>query len=163
MKRFIFLGILVAFNTVNAQQLKQPQPGNTLPAPKLTVMKPADIEISQVELIKAEPIAGTKLHTIHVRVSIRNNGQMNTGTFMIQPFIENQLAAPQNARKKFGSTMSIQPIDGGKTMTVELTFAETERVVLSKRIKFFLSADYGNRVKESIESNNSTTGILIGL
>ena len=148
---------------VHAQTLQTPKNVSKLPAPKLTVLKPADIQITQVEFVRSELNPDSKLHKIYARVTIRNNGEMSSGAFQMQSYIENQLSSPQNGRKKFGSAVGVPAIAGGKSLVQEFVFTETERVVLANRVKLFLVGDFGNVIKESNESNNSSVGILIGL
>lgn len=154
---FLSAGFLSA-----AQTLKRPldKPGHkqlvTPDFPKLT--KP-DLQVTAIRLIKVE-VNSSKLHTVTVSVSIKNNGQLNADRIMLKAYSQNQLRG-DSPWSGFGELVPATVINGGATVTADYVFHEDPRVISTSSFKFKVVADAYNAVVESNEINNTSSVINI--
>ncbi len=156
---FIFLISVVC---AHAQVLQKPtgQPGQRpLATPTIHEFSKADLVITNATLVSA--VQTNKSWQIKVRVTVKNSGQLQAAASSIQAYA--QKTTGDNSWLSL-SAISFQSVAPGISVTREITFSDNNWVMNKvPRFNLKLAIDPENRIAESNESNNSFTGILIGL
>ncbi len=146
----------------SAQVLRKPtgRPGQKqLANPNIPKLTKPDLQVTAIRLIKVE-VNSSKLHTVTVSVSIKNNGQLSADRIMLKAFSQNQLRG-DSRWSGFGEPVPATVIHGGATVTADYVFHEDPRVISTSSFKFKVVADANNAVVESNEINNTSSVIII--
>lgn len=163
MNKYFFIMIFLSAGLIStAQELKKPtgKPGQKqLITPNIPRLTKPDLEVTSIRLLRSE-VNPSKLHTVTVSVSIKNNGQLRADGFKLKAFSQNVLRG-DSPWAGFGEPVPATSINGGATVTAEYVFHENPRVISTSSFKFKVVADTNNTVAESNEVNNTSAVINI--
>lgn len=163
MNKIFFTLAFICVGFIATAQLQKPtgKPGQKqLVTPHIPKLTPPDLEVTAIRLVRSELNSSTKLHTITLSVSIKNNGQVTAPASMLKGFSQN-VTRSDSPWSGFGEPVSAAAINGGSTLTAEYVFHESPRVISTSSFKFKVVADTGNTIAESNETNNTSSIINI--
>ncbi|MDP4264846.1 MAG: CARDB domain-containing protein [Bacteroidota bacterium] len=168
-KNFLFLIATLLCVAVFAQTPKLPtgQPGKPqLPAPKIPALKPADLVVTGIQLLIAEKNNTTKSVSVKVKVTVKNNGQLDAGATKLSGAFQ-KTTAQGVSWTEVSQLADFPAIKAGQSVTRDCSFTIPIGLINDNRsvnsFNFRVKADVMDAVKESDENNNFSQGILIGL
>jgi CARDB len=158
---FISITLIAQAPKLSATQAGKPP----LVTPKIPPVKPADLSVTGIQLVTAEKIAGDKSVALHIKITIKNNGQVDAAATKIAGAFQKDAQSPSWA--EVSELVDFPVIKGGQSVTKDCIF----KILISSidaghavhSFNFRVKADVMNTVKESDENNNFSQGILIGL
>lgn len=163
MNKIFFALIFLLIGSIATAQLQKPtgKPGQKpLAIPHIQKLTAPDLQITAIRLVRSELNSSTKLHTVTVSISIKNNGQATAVASQLKAFSQN-VTRSESMWSGFGEPVAVTAINGGATITAEYVFHESPRVVSTSSFKFKVVADTNNTVAESNETNNTSSVINV--
>lgn len=130
------------------------------------LVKP-DLLVVSVSTLETKKDVTTGLHTVKVKVVIRNSGKGMAAASQLQAVVRGSgtTANATNANAAwvpFGNAVAMPALKAGGSLTRELTLQETTATVSAMPFDMRIIVDAGGTVSETNESNNSSTVFQAG-
>ena len=163
-KNILFLTAFLISVRCSSQILSGTNPATQLPAPKVKLVTPADLQVTSISLVSCTKDAASKRLIISVSVTVKNNGQLKAESSKLQACFQTSSAASGIISRAIDGLVTVAAVNPGSSVTAEYVFRRPfsgDAGFNLVTFDFWVKADAGNAVRESDETNNSSSTIRI--